>query len=48
MQIPIDMPTIILMVEQNRVQIDSTLAAFREIWFDVYVQNVDTVDQAID
>ena len=48
MQIPIDMPTIILMVEQSRVQIDSTLAAFREIWFDVYVQNVDTVDQAID
>ena len=48
MQIPIDMPTIILMVEQNRHEVDSTLAAFREIWFDVYVQNVDTVDQAIE
>jgi len=48
MQIPVDMPTIIVMVEQDQRQIDSASRAFREIWFNVVLHNINTVEGAID
>lgn len=48
MQNPIDMAMIILMIEQDQHQIDTTCAAIQEIWHDVLVHKIDTVDEAID
>ena len=45
---PTDMPTIILMIEQDQHQIDRMYAALKEIWCNVHVHKIDSVGKAID